>query len=244
MEKCFDKIEIDGKEVNINIKNVKRSKSIKMYVKSGIICINKPIYVSKKLAYNTLLENIDIIKNMYANDENTALKNALNKEQYILYNGEKIKLEICYITKEKSLVIMDENSIKVYICEKLTDEEKTVALKNALFKFFKKKLDVILTERLEYYSRLMYIEYSKYSIKQMTTRFGSCNPKTKKLNFNVNLIFMTEEVRDSIIVHELSHIMQANHSKNFYNLVYKYSPNYDKCKRWIKENHNYLKILD
>ena len=244
MEKSIEKLEIDGKEINVAIKSIKRSKSIKMYVKSGIICINKPFYVSKKLAYRTLLENIDIIRKMYEKDNSTILKSALKNEEYMLYNGKKIKLKINFINEEKVVINMEESYLKIEVYNELTDEEKIDIVKKTLTKFFKKKLDDILNERLEYFSKIMKIEYSKYSIKKMSSRYGSCNPKTKKLNFNVNLIFMEEEVRDSIIVHELSHIVYPNHSNDFYNLVYKYSPNYDKCKKWIKENHKYLCLFD
>ena len=89
----------------------------------------------------------------------------------------------------------------------------------------------------------MNLEYSEYSIKSMSTRFGSCNVKTRKLNFNTNLIFMPQEVMDSVVVHELSHIKYKGHDDNFYSFVYRYIPNYRECDKWLKCNDKYLRLL-
>ena len=84
----------------------------------------------------------------------------------------------------------------------------------------------ILKERVAYYSNVMNLPLYKVSLKNMKTRFGSNSSYTKTLHFSYMLIHFSYEIIDSVIVHELAHILVHDHSKKFYDVVYKYCPNY------------------
>lgn len=71
---------------------------------------------------------------------------------------------------------------------------------------------------------------------------GSCIPSKRILHFSNRLIMLPEDKVDAIIVHELCHIIHSNHSKNFYELVKKYIPNYDEINKWLKENSKAILI--
>ena len=80
-------------------------------------------------------------------------------------------------------------------------------------------------ERLEYYNEYYQLEYNRVSIKKLKTRWGSCSSK-KNLNFNYRIIFLPSDVADYIIVHELCHLKELNHSKTFWTLVAEQFPNH------------------
>ncbi|MCU0680470.1 MAG: M48 family metallopeptidase, partial [Planctomycetes bacterium] len=73
----------------------------------------------------------------------------------------------------------------------------------------------------------------KISIKNQGTRWGSCSSKGN-INFNYKILFMPKEMSDYIIVHELCHLKELNHSKNFWNLVAKFIPDYQKIRQDLK----------
>ena len=73
-------------------------------------------------------------------------------------------------------------------------------------------------------------------------KYGSCIPKTKALHFSSRLVMLKEEAIDAIIVHELCHIVHPNHSKDFYNLVESYIPNYKEIDKYLKENSKLITI--
>ena len=94
-------------------------------------------------------------------------------------------------------------------------------------KFFKEHL----TKRVVFFSNQMNVPLYKVSVKEMRTRFGSNSKHTKTLHFALSLMPFSSEIIDSVVVHELAHILVYNHSKEFYDVVYKYCPNYDKYRK-------------
>ena len=108
----------------------------------------------------------------------------------------------------------------------LTEEELAALFKQAQAYF---------PQRVKHYASLMGVEYGRVTIRCQKTRWGSCSLK-KNLNFNFLLMLTSEEVRDSVIVHELCHLKEMNHSKRFYEEVEKVLPDYKRYDRWLKEN--------
>ncbi|MBQ0098167.1 MAG: M48 family metallopeptidase [Oscillospiraceae bacterium] len=92
-----------------------------------------------------------------------------------------------------------------------------------------------IPKRVEMYAEIIGVDYGKITIKNQRTRWGSCT-KDGNLNFNCLLMLTPPEVIDSVVVHELCHRKQMNHSKAFYNEVYKAYPDYDIWHKWLKDN--------
>ena len=85
----------------------------------------------------------------------------------------------------------------------------------------------ILKDKVAYYSSKMGVPLYRVSLRNMKTRFGSNSKKTKSVHFSYVLIHYSHPIIDSVVVHELAHILVYDHSKKFYDVVYKYCPDYD-----------------
>ena len=92
---------------------------------------------------------------------------------------------------------------------------------------------ILARERLDFYNAIYGFEYKGVSIKNQKTRWGSCSKKGN-LNFNYKILLLPREVADYVIVHELCHLVEFNHSKNFWALVTKTTPNYKKLRAALK----------
>jgi len=110
----------------------------------------------------------------------------------------------------------------------LTEEEIKALVKQA------KKY---IPERVAYYAPLIGVDYGRISIRRQHTRWGSCSSKGN-LNFNCLLMLTPPEVIDSVVVHELCHRLEMNHSKAFYAHVYRVFPEYKRWDKWLKTNGN------
>ena len=99
----------------------------------------------------------------------------------------------------------------------------------------KEELPVIVKK----YADLMGVNYNRITIRHQKTRWGSCT-KTGNLSFNCLILKMPEIVRDYVIVHELAHRKELNHSTKFWTIVAEYCPWYKDAKQWLKDNGNKL----
>ena len=97
-----------------------------------------------------------------------------------------------------------------------------------------KKAKEIIPPKVEYYAKLMNLEPTKVSITSAQKRFGSCSSRGT-LCFSFNLMQYPDEVIDYVVVHELAHLKELNHSKNFWSIVEKYMPDYKKRRAMLKE---------
>ncbi|MCR8709776.1 M48 family metallopeptidase [Aliarcobacter butzleri] len=105
-----------------------------------------------------------------------------------------------------------------------------------LDKFYKNEIEKILPNIVEIFSKKMDLYPTSISYRKNKRTWGSCNFKNG-LNFNILLMKFPLETMQYVVIHELSHIKHKNHSKNFWNLVEKYCPNY---KQIEKEFKNFL----
>lgn len=83
---------------------------------------------------------------------------------------------------------------------------------------YKEEVRARVNKRLEYFNSYYGFRYNRVSIRNQKTRWGSCSAKGN-LNFNYKMFFLPEELFDYIIVHELCHLQEHNHSERFWNLV-------------------------
>lgn len=88
-------------------------------------------------------------------------------------------------------------------------------------------------ERVNYFNKIYKLKFNKITIKRQKTRWGSCSKKGN-LNFNYKILFLPEAMADYIIVHELCHLQEFNHSRKFWNLVAQAAPSYLEIKRELR----------
>ena len=131
---------------------------------------------------------------------------------------------------ETNYVKVKARSEKAQQIRKLTESELNAIVKNAR---------TAITERVEYYAPLIGVSYGRISIRKQKTKWGSCSSQGN-LNFNCLLMLAPPEVLDSVVVHELCHRKEMNHSVRFYKMVRGVFPEYDKWNGWLKDHGDEL----
>ncbi|MHB8651625.1 MAG: M48 family metallopeptidase [Minisyncoccota bacterium] len=100
----------------------------------------------------------------------------------------------------------------------------------------KDKAYELVRERVMFYNKVYAFSFNKIFIKNQKTRWGSCSNK-QNLNLNYKIVFLPQKHQDYIIVHEMCHLKEFNHSKSFWALVEKILPNYLDIKKELR-NHD------
>lgn len=136
-----------------------------------------------------------------------------------------LKKKEAWISKHIEKIKKTKERLEAESTEKLT-REKVIALAEEALK--------VIPERVEYFAKVIGVTYGKITIRNQKTRWGSCSSKGN-LNFNCLLMLAPSEVLDYVVVHELCHRKQMNHSKAFWLEVEKVLPNYKEVRKWLKE---------
>lgn len=110
---------------------------------------------------------------------------------------------------------------------------KTSAKSKAEFSQYKEKARKLVEEKIAKWNAVYNFKYNRISIKNQRTRWGSCSKKGN-LNFNYKLALIPTHLAEYIVVHELCHLKEFNHSKNFWDLVTKAVPDYRECRKELK----------
>jgi len=112
---------------------------------------------------------------------------------------------------------------------------KNGILELALERWYRTEAAKLVDERADKLSSQMGINYKRIVIRSQKTRWASCSHK-KNLSFNWKLIMAPEPVIDYVIIHELTHLKEMNHSKRFWELVTQYCPRWREHKKWLKQH--------
>ena len=114
-------------------------------------------------------------------------------------------------------------------------QQACIHLDAAQEKELRERAKSVLAQRTAYFARQIGVTYGRITVRDQKTRWGSCS-QTGNLNFNFRLILAPPEVLDYVVVHELCHRRQMNHSAQFWQEVAQVLPDYRKRKAWLTEN--------
>lgn len=206
-------ISIDGKVYDVNIVR-KNNRNTYVRVKNGKIVVTTNYLTSKKSIIKLILDNEKSIAQMIDKDSKK-----MDKEENFYYFGK--KYDLIYGFSE-----IDISNDKIYVKDK-----------KSLDKYINDDIVNIYNNRLNYWYSLFEekIPVPNLKIRKMTTRWGVCNIRNHNVTLNYNLSKYDISCLDYVIVHELSHFVYQNHSKDFWNLVGKYYPKYKECRKMLKE---------
>lgn len=148
----------------------------------------------------------------------------------------------------KAPLRMSEREIQRFIQEKTKWLQETVAKVNAANEAGKQnrltdeelyslaiRAKEIFPEKTRFFAQRMGVTYGRITIRNQATRWGSCS-SAGNLNYNCLLMMAPEEIQDYVVVHELAHRKQMNHSQAFWDEVSSVLPDYKTRLKWLKDN--------
>ncbi len=109
--------------------------------------------------------------------------------------------------------------------------------KHYFIAWYKKKAQEHIHRRVDFFGRMLKLQYENIRITSAQSRWGSCSGDNH-LAFSFRLIMASPDIIDYVIVHELIHIKEKNHSPKFWKRVELVIPEYKKHRRWLKDNHH------
>ena len=202
--------------------------------------IEYDVVIEKKNNKNTYLrvkDNKILITTNYFVTKHQILKFLRDNEAFIIKNikrmerHKELEEKFMLLGKEYNVILMPNKKVEIINNNIYTKDMKTLNnwLKKEIKKVYLNRLDMIYNRFEEN------IPYPSLRVRKMSTRWGVCNTKLKVVTLNTELIRYDITKLDYVIVHELSHLVYPNHSKDFWTLVSKYCSDYKKIRKELKD---------
>ena len=205
----------NGNEYKVEITR-KTNKNTYIRFKNNVIAVSTSYFVTNKQIVKLLDNNHEFLEKV--------IKKSNQKEENVknhIILGEKYDIIIMDNIEE-----IDYQNRKIYI-ESISKYDSLI----------KRETQKLFESRLRYNYDLFEekIPFPSLRIRKMTTRWGVCNRRDIRVTLNSELFKYGIEELDYVIIHELSHLVHFNHSKEFWSLVEKYCSNYKKIRKKLKE---------
>lgn len=160
-------------------------------------------------------------------------------EKITLFGKETFNLKITEVHQKTPRIQKVENCLQIGISPLIKNKEKAVL--DAIQIFYKQEAEQYFTEKLPYFAQELGVKYKKFTVKNQSSRWGSCSVDGN-INLNSQLMLAPKDVIDYVIVHELCHLKEMNHSPAFWHHVASICPNYKILRDWLKRNGGDLMV--
>lgn len=135
-------------------------------------------------------------------------------------------------------IFLEDDSLYILTDSNTFEERKKrfdVYIKKAARKIFNEMLE----EKYPYFKEKIVIKPS-ITARNMKTKWGSANPSKNKITLNTSLLYAPKPLIEYVLLHELCHFYHLNHSKDFYNLLFKVVPDYKEKRKELRKTYGYL----
>lgn len=236
MKNQVNTIDIDGISIAV-IRSPKR-KTVSISVKDGNVAVSVPSAVSNAYIRDVLIKKINWIKRKVAEFRErppAKVRKYLTGERFD-YLGESLQLQL--VEDNDPSVLRQGNQLVLALPKPYNFAEN---IKHMLSVWYHNQAIGVFSEKVQYFASIIGVEPSGIEIKKYKARWGSCTIHAK-VQFNWKLMMAPHYVVDYVVVHELCHILEHNHSPAFWSHVQRVYPRYPECKQWLKDNGHLLEV--
>jgi predicted metal-dependent hydrolase len=222
----------------IQVVRTQRQKTVSVQIEQGQVRIMVPQALPMAQIQAILAKKTHWIRDKLHQQQHTKLlcaKEFIPGETFYLL-GQHLRLQL--VEEESSGVYQSAGRLVVSLpVEQATPEQ----VRDAIIVWYRRQAEVDLPERVRRYEQKMQVRATSVVVKPYKARWGTCYADGR-VTLNWKIIMAPSRVVDYVVVHELSHLVHMNHSRQFWQLVQQYHPGYQAAKAWLKEHGMSLHI--
>ena len=228
---------IIGHDILIDIKRTLTLKAIAIRVKDKRVTIKVPFFINNNLIQQLVNKKLSWIKkqlNIQSKFLPLEKKLYINDEKF-LYLGKYYKLKI--LKNKKYSVNIEGEFLQVNV----KNELNILKVKKLLKEWFHEKSFIYFKKETHNYAKINNLKINSVKVREYKARWGSCSNKGD-ISFNWRLIMAPPKIIEYVIIHELMHLKEHNHSPKYWNYVKSLYPNINEAKEWLMYNGQTLNI--
>ena len=215
---------------------IERKKIKNIYLKvlppNGKVVISAPKRMSQKAIEEFVIAKRDWIQEKRKKYENKPIQEELQYKtgEQILFFGRKYPLEVVAHNGHKKMVLT-EDKMQMYIKEACTKEQR----EQCLNEWYRKQLKARIPELIKKWEPVMKVQVKEWNVKNMKTRWGTCNIAAHRIWLNLQLAKSKPECLEYVVVHEMTHLLERNHNERFYGYMDLFLPEWRKFRKELNE---------
>lgn len=225
---------------DLTVKVLKKTGLKNLYLRvrdNGEVEISSPIRVSQDFLIKFIQEKKALINKMQERVKAKNQKQKFENGEIIYLCGQPyyLSIKIDNAIKKPELIKYDNQLFNNQILMIIPEEINTEARQNLLNKWYKKELTIKLNELSQKFQELTALTAKEWRIRDMKTRWGSCNIKKARIWINLQLSKKPLICLEYVIIHELCHLLEKYHNQRFYKLVENFYPNWREAEKLLNK---------
>lgn len=228
---------VNSDGVLIQIIRTNRKKTLAVTIKQGGVSVLVPLRTSMSEIEAVIARKTGWInkKLLLQNTLPMAKPHDYVEGECFMFRGVMRTLKL--ISGQSKRIVLDDESIYMYS----NAVPSTLTIRNRLTKWYREQAQLYLARRTRYFSALLLVKPLRVNIRTYSARWGCCSIN-KEITYNWLIIMAPENIIDYLIVHELCHIKEHNHSRAFWKHVENILPDYRESRAWLDSNGHLLKL--
>lgn len=220
----MEKIIINNIEIELTKKNIKNL-HLSVHPPDGRVKISAPQYMDTDTIRLFAISKLSWIRKQqkkFINQERQPEREYVSGESHY-FLGQRYLLNVIYTNKRKQGVeIRNKKYIDLYVRENTPKYLR----ERAMTEWYRRELKKLIPTIIAKWEPIIGVEVNEFGVKKMKTRWGSCNPKAKRIWLNLELVKKSPTCIEYVVVHEMTHLLERKHNERFIAYMDKFLPNW------------------
>ena len=225
---------MNGFPFQVEVVRTNRKKSASIRLSDDLVRVSVPLTLSDNRIRDLITQRTSWIKKKL--QEQSDLPRLTPKEyvsgEKVTYLGKNYRLKV--LKGNYPSVRMHRGYIEVTALKDDTDPKTSIRL--LLIDWYKSHAEKRLIEKTQRFSKVIGVEPKSICVKDYKSRWGSCSAHGD-ISYNWRIILAPHSIVDYVVVHELCHMLEHNHSSKYWKHVECYMPKWRECRQWLKDNY-------
>ncbi len=211
-----------------------RKRSASIYLDGELIKVRVPKSLSDKRVRELIDKRVPWIR---AKLKEAAERPVVKPKEYVSgesfpYLGRNYRLRVT--KRNESSIKLKHGYLQATVCE--TNKEPQATVRSMLISWYKEHARKRLSEKTKRFAKIIGVEPQSVTVKNYKSRWGSCSVKGV-ISYNWRIILAPHRIVDYVVVHELCHMLEHNHSTRYWKHVERYIPDYKERRNWLKNQN-------
>jgi len=220
-------ITVSGFIVDVIRKEVKNL-HLAVYPPSGRVRVTAPLRMSDDAVRMAVITRMGWIKRQQAkfNEQERQSEREYVTGESHYFQGQRYRLNLEYHNGPARVVLRNKSTMDMFVSE----ESDATQRKRVFREWYRKQLKTLIPPLIETWEAVIEVSVAEWGVKQMKTKWGSCNPDARRIWLNLELAKKPVQCLEYIIVHEMVHLLERNHTERFTTLVGDFMPRWKDAK--------------